>query len=442
MSGRNLRWLYEELPKLVSNNILNDEDAERIKVHYGPVSQTSISSIALTLCSVLGATLIGSGLILLLAHNWEELSRPLRTIISFAPLVIGQMVAGWALFKNKTSRAWREGSGAFLALAIGSSISLIGQTYHIPGNLTNFLFTWMLLGLPVVYLLRSTTAAVFYLVGTTSWAISMQIQGGHTLWYIPLLLAILPFLWQALRSGADRPRTLLLGWVLCLNLCVSLGVVLEKMLPGLWIPAYASLFAIMILVGRIWYSDTRGQPYTIIGTLGSVILALIFTFDGFWRSVGYHYYRYGYDYHLAGAIQDYLIVVGLLSVVVVLGLRRFRDGDRTMFVWLALPLLAVLFFGLQNLAESDIVSEFAVLSFNLYLFALGALTMCAGVREGKLSTANGGMGVLALLFTFRFFDSDLGFVVRGVAFILIGSGFLFANVLMARRIRKLTGDVS
>jgi hypothetical protein len=223
---------------------------------------------------------------------------------------------------------------------------------------------------------------------------------------------------------------------------VSLGVVLEKMLPGLWIPAYASLFAIMVLVGRIWYSDTRGQPYTIIGTIGSVILALIFTFDGFWREAGYHYYRYGYDYHFLGAIQDYLIVVSLLSVVVVLGLRRFRDGDRTMFVWMALPVLAVVFFGLQNLAESDIVSEFAILSFNLYLFALGALTLFSGIREGKLATANGGMGVLALLFTFRFFDSELGFVVRGVAFILIGAGFLFANVIMARRMRKLSGDVS
>jgi hypothetical protein len=43
------------------------------------------------------------------------------------------------------------------------------------------------------------------------------------------------------------------------------------------------------------------------------------------------------------------------------------------------------------------------------------------------------MGILALLFTFRFFDSDMGILFRGVAFILIGMGFLGANLWMSRR---------
>jgi uncharacterized membrane protein len=39
------------------------------------------------LFSILGAALMGSGIILLLAHNWDQLSRVMRTVISFAPLV-------------------------------------------------------------------------------------------------------------------------------------------------------------------------------------------------------------------------------------------------------------------------------------------------------------------------------------------------------------------
>jgi len=41
--------------------------------------------------------------------------------------------------------------------------------------------------------------------------------------------------------------------------------------------------------------------------------------------------------------------------------------------------------------------------------------------------------MLAALIILRFFDSDLGFVVRGLAFITVGIGFLVTNVVLIRR---------
>jgi hypothetical protein len=43
------------------------------------------------------------------------------------------------------------------------------------------------------------------------------------------------------------------------------------------------------------------------------------------------------------------------------------------------------------------------------------------------------MLVIAILATARFFDTDLEFVVRGVAFIAIGLGFLATNVIVFKR---------
>jgi hypothetical protein len=43
------------------------------------------------------------------------------------------------------------------------------------------------------------------------------------------------------------------------------------------------------------------------------------------------------------------------------------------------------------------------------------------------------MLILTAVLVARFFDSDLGFVARGVAFILIGVGFLSANLVMVRK---------
>ena len=90
MKKSNLRWIESELPKLVESKILSTDDAERMGEHYRSMKHSSLSSLAVIICSVVGATLIGSGIILLMAHNWEYLWRPVRTFIAFAPLIAGQ----------------------------------------------------------------------------------------------------------------------------------------------------------------------------------------------------------------------------------------------------------------------------------------------------------------------------------------------------------------
>lgn len=442
MSGKHLRWLYEELPKLIDEGVLTHADGKRLHDHYGPAPEIATTRVALVLCSILGATLVGSGIILLLAHNWEYLSRPARTVVAFVPLLIGQGLAGWTIIAKDESASWREGSAIFLATGIGASIAIIGQTYHIPGNLANFLITWLVLGIPIIYLLRSTTAAAFYIIGTTSWAISAQSQGGHALWYVPLMIALVPHFYFILRKPDHSTGKSLLVWVLCLNLCISLGVVLEKMLPGVWIPTYAALFTSMILAGRIWRDQPHARAFTVVGTVGAVVISTMLTFDDVWREVGYYHYRYGRDYYFAASLQDYAITLGLIALTISLALKLFRERDQSFWKWVAFPVLATILFAVQNPIDAELPADVAMILFNIYLFALGVLTMMQGIREGKLSVTNGGMAILAVYFTVRFFDSELGFAIRGIAFIIIGIGFLLANIMMASRMRERAGDQS
>ncbi|HEX8898234.1 MAG TPA: hypothetical protein VF751_06015, partial [Chthoniobacterales bacterium] len=73
---------------------------------------------------------------------------------------------------------------------------------------------------------------------------------------------------------------------------------------------------------------------------------------------------------------------------------------------------------------------------NFFLLALGVFTLLRGIRAGRAVEANLGMLVIAILATARFFDSEFEFVVRGIAFIAIGLGFLATNlVLFKRRVR-------
>ena len=440
MQRAKVAWLHEELPKLVHAGILTEETADRMRQHYGPVTPgMSLSRVAVVLCGILGAALVGAGVILLLAHNWEDLSRPIRTVLAFAPLLAGQVIAGWVLLRRRDSIAWSEGSAVFLTAAIGACIALIAQTYHISGNLASFLFTWLWLGIPLVYLLRSTSVAILFLVGATAWAGAEQAQGGHALWYWPLLAAVLPYLWQVHREQHDGPRALLLGWVFCLNSCVALGIVLEKTVPGLWIPIYSALFAVCYAIGRKGYRDTPFQPYTLVACAGTAVLSLLFTYDFAWDEIGWRHYRHGGQFWAWAAGQDYVLTVVLLSVAVIFLVWRLRQRDWAVLPWGIFPLLALASYLLTCFGWGETT---AMAVFNGYLLALGLFGIAAGVHAGSLAMTNGGMATLSALFIARFFDSELSFTFRGIGFILIGVGFLAANAIFVRHTRKQKGAAS
>ena len=174
MSQKQSRWMLGELPTLLENGVIDGATAERLRRHYETGAGKS-RNWALTVFGILGGTLVGLGIILLLAHNWADLSRAARTALAFAPLVAAQLLALWVFRAGKESAAWREGLGLFWTLAVGAAIALVAQTYHIPGDAGRFALTWMLLALPIVYLLNATGPALVYLAGLTFWAGDVQI---------------------------------------------------------------------------------------------------------------------------------------------------------------------------------------------------------------------------------------------------------------------------
>src|SRR3989338_7494305 len=139
MNKMGIKWLYQELPELITRGILTQEAADKMRQYYGEVKSIGKMTVMLIILGTIGALLIGLGIILLLAHNWEQLSRLTRAVLSLAPLAIGQALALWVLWKRPQSGAFKEGSATFLSLMVGASIALINQTYNIPGDTGTFI---------------------------------------------------------------------------------------------------------------------------------------------------------------------------------------------------------------------------------------------------------------------------------------------------------------
>ena len=73
MNQKAIRWLYDELPRLVAQGVLTPDTETRLRAHYGPLEAPRPARLAVIVFGVLGALLIGAGVILVLAHNWEDL---------------------------------------------------------------------------------------------------------------------------------------------------------------------------------------------------------------------------------------------------------------------------------------------------------------------------------------------------------------------------------
>ena len=90
---------------MVSKGVLSTEAAEKLHHYYGDVGKRREQRTALTIFSILGSLFIGLGIMLLLAHNWYELSRSMRTILSIVSLILAQLLAGWTILNREKSDA-------------------------------------------------------------------------------------------------------------------------------------------------------------------------------------------------------------------------------------------------------------------------------------------------------------------------------------------------
>ena len=430
MNRRAVRWLLEELPGLVRGGVLTPEAADRLRQHYGAAAGPSGRRIALTVCSILGAALVGAGVILLLAHNWEELPRSARTVIALAPLAAAQALALWTLAAGRSSAGWREGAATFLTLAIAAAIALVAQTYNIPGDSGTFTLTWMLLTLPVAYLLNATVPLLVYLIGITVWA-GHALGDLEALAYWPLLALALPRLVREWRRDPFAMPAVLPGWTLCLCLLFGLGFTLVEALDELWMISYSALAAVLFAIGYLRFRDapTPGQnPWLAVGGLGIPIVSLALTFEEPWRYLGTTVWSAaarGAPLWLGGLLLAVLTAAAVLALVALGRARRPAP-----FLFGLLPPLAVLGCVLRWLTSAQLP---AMLLFNVYLFALGLGVLIHGIRRNRLGTVNLGMLFITALIVARFFDTDIGFLARGIAFIAVGLGFLATNAVLVRR---------
>ena len=138
---------------------------------------------------VLGAVLLGAALLSFVAANWEDIPRLARV-----SLILLTIAAGYV------GGAWRAGRGdavfsatlyLIAAIAYGGGIALVGQMYHLSGDMASAALVWSAATLAAGFLLLSgNLAAMAAIVGLTYVIAALSeasFHSTHYVWITPLI---------------------------------------------------------------------------------------------------------------------------------------------------------------------------------------------------------------------------------------------------------------
>ena len=422
--------ILKELRHLVDANVISEETANQIQEYYRS-RKTEPSNRFTIVLSILGALLVGLGIVLVIAHNWDDFSRLLKTIFAFLPLVLGQGLCLYALLRRKDSFVWRECSAIILFFGIGASIALVSQIYHMGGELSDLLLVWMVLSAPLIYLLPSYIVSLLYIAGVSwyacvlgySWDSSSKVP----YLYLPLMLVIVPAYLKLLRTKNNL--FVLHNWFLAASVVFVLGAFTRETDYQWVFLGYLSLGCIYYHIGTgSYFAEQRlyANPFRVLSLPGIVAILL------FWS------YQYTWSFNIFGDAANwdwifFCILLLLFLVAAGIMIRRYTRKERLAISpveFSAYVFLVALLLETNDGMLSAIVINLWVLLLGLYFTRLGSI-------RSHLGILNLGLFIIGLLAVLRFFDESIPFVWRGIFFLATGITFFAANYIVIKRRKSL-----
>ena len=419
--------IINDIDNLLTANVITPDIAQNIRNYYALNDNKSQNNL-FVIFGILGALLSGLGIILILAHNWDDLSNFIKCICAFIPLIIGQIFCGYSLLKKSESPAWLESSAVFTFFSIGASISLIAQIYNISGDFAAFILTWSLLGLPLVYLLQSSIVSLLYIVGITIYCCNTNFidypRFETNYWYFGLILGVGPHYFHLLKNKITSNFTLFHNWFLAISLLIVLSVFAVGQQKWIFI-AYLSLLAVYYFIGKTNFFDTqdlRFNSFYIIGKLGTIFMLFQFSFNTFWDMIGLNNAQISY------VSTDFFVAVFITILALILFIYKNKNTNfkQIQIVELIFAIAFICFI-------FDISMTYLA---NILVLLIGVAEINRGNKSNNLGILNYGLAIITILIICRFFDTDMSFAIRGILFLLVGFGFFVTNYITLKKRKK------
>jgi len=342
---------------------LFNEKNKKTKVKVPSIGKEQIPVVL----SVIASLLIASGIISLIAYNWNAIPRFAKAVTAFIMLLAVQGLGTLVMFKKNllSKKHWKEGASVLWSLLFGAAVAFISQICRLPGNTSAFFLIWSLSSILITYAMQSTWVFVLALLQSVAYAFAYNSSEGGAFVFCILFLALLPF---------ARTKKYGVRIMLCLA-TVMMGTVLEKGIPGLWIVCSVS-FAALCLEYAIKYNDKFIKALSFAGLC---ILLLVLTTNDPWIHVGWNFART--DSSLAGNITDCVLTLLLtLAATIIPWLSVIKEKKKASYdivYSLCVLIVAALYiayaFMPASLQTSSMIAPTVIVYLLAFLFSVHAL---------------------------------------------------------------------
>ena len=452
----NASSLINFLNKLESKGVISNKANDKIQNHIS-YNTNFFGKLFLVLCAVIGALFAGASIFEFIVHNWDDLPKHVRGVMSIIPLLVALYFYYLAIFKHKNSVSWIEASSVFLFLMIGASIALVSSTYQLNGDFDTFMIVWLLLTVPLFYIARASGIAILYmflalyfvyppiayLLGQ-GWSVLFR-EGDNYLLFWMFFFLFLPHFFMTLNHKSRRQsmRSVYLGYVII----IGLNAGLTQGIKGGFIWWSIAVLLLAMVAGNRFFGQNWtiwGKPFqavslyflffTLLGGSGEYGMRLLFEaenlnyFSDWDNTVKLHY------------ILGFLMMVGA-TILAWKTIRTKSIIHKSITYLPILVLFLMLLHYINNLYAVDL-TWIGRLVMNIFVLVFGIAALMMGNKQKNMPAMFYGLFLICALLWIRYFDMDIAFWLKGFIFLGVAGMFFFIHFVFAEDVDNTLGHVS
>lgn len=427
---KHIHWLLNELEAWVREGIIDDDQARAIRSRYpAPEQAGTWGRVAF---AAAGAVLIGLGVILLFAYNWEKMHKFLKLAVVFTALIAAH---GAALATGRT--AAKETLHVLGTMFFGAGIWLVAQVYHIEEHYPNAFIVWGAGALALAWALPSLAQgliAAFLLALWDGFEVFAFRDPNH-LAPVLIFIGIIPLAWLL------RSRVLAAAGLA--SFLFTLFATVQRQSWQLVLPVFLSCAAALLAAGIIMQKSRRAPELAPVcfffGNGLFLFPVFVLTFPGT-RELLTLLFRE------TPATLWVLVPLATAFILWFAALWPFSDLRERIAAglrleYLAAP-LALAIYLIQTNLKHRIGGWSGAAPYNLIFLFSAVMLMQRGFRSLHLRSAVMGSVLLAALAMARYADLFQSLLARAVVFLAVGGMMLVVGIFFARARRTRQGGPS
>lgn len=428
-----IQWLINESASWVNSGVITEEQRNGITGIYIPEGSGKLEERKnerfIAVISVLGAILLGLGVILFFASNWKAIPVGGKLTLIFGLTIITYAVGYWLAYERKSFP--RVGNSLIFlgVIFFGAGIWLVAQIFHIKADYPLGQLVWALAGLAAAVTLRQKSILALSVVLLCIWNVLQQTQNAGYNFLFPALifLAIIP-----LAVRMQSRLTAVLG-VVGLTIWVIVNVSMDEVGLG---SAAAIVMMLFLSLYALAYSGEKflreGRLHSVLNfifVLGVLISGFMLTF----KDIEWEWLPSYTPEIYAGILLTILVLSTIYNVFLKHGRKRGNIIENVAIIAAAVYLLTFI----SGLYSSLIFT----ITFNIVYALLMVGMVYKGFAERKVLYINTALVFFVLDVIARYFDYAWKLIDRSVFFMAGGIILLAGSILLEKWRRKVTGEL-